>query len=85
MQTQRLLHRTKIVATLGPATEKPEVLRELIKAGATTIRLNFSHGTLDNHQKNIRLIRQISHGLNQPVGIAVNKHKHSIIIINTSR
>jgi pyruvate kinase len=69
MQTQRLLHRTKIVATLGPATEKPEVLRELIKAGATTIRLNFSHGTLDNHQKNIRLIRQISHGLNQPVGI----------------
>ncbi len=69
MHTQSLLHRTKIVATLGPATEKPEVLKELIKAGATTIRLNFSHGTQDNHQKNIRLIRQISHGLNQPVGI----------------
>ena len=69
MQTQSSLHRTKIVATLGPATEKPEVLRELIKAGATTIRLNFSHGTLENHQKNIRLIRQISFGLDQPVGI----------------
>ncbi len=69
MQTRSLPHRTKIVATLGPATEKPEVLREIIKAGATTIRLNFSHGTLENHQKNIRLIRQISFGLNQPVGI----------------
>ena len=69
MQTRSLFHRTKIVATLGPATEKPEVLREIIKAGATTIRLNFSHGTLENHQRNIRLIRQISFGLNQPVGI----------------
>lgn len=69
MQNRSLSHRTKIVATLGPATEKPEVLKEIIKAGATTIRLNFSHGTLENHQKNIRLIRQISFGLNQPVGI----------------
>ncbi|WP_313707946.1 pyruvate kinase, partial [Planktothrix agardhii] len=38
MQPQNLLHRTKIVATIGPATQKPEVLRALIEAGATTLR-----------------------------------------------
>ena len=64
--TQR---RTKIVATIGPATSSPEVLRELIEAGATTLRLNFSHGTHEDHQRSIRLIRQTSFELNQPVGI----------------
>jgi pyruvate kinase len=63
------LRRTKIVATIGPATSSPEVLRALIEAGATTLRLNFSHGTHDDHQRSIRLIRQISFELNQPVGI----------------
>ncbi|MCU0548771.1 MAG: pyruvate kinase [Leptolyngbya sp. Prado105] len=61
--------RTKIVATIGPATSSPEVLRDLIGAGATTLRLNFSHGTHDDHLRSIRLIRQISFELNQPVGI----------------
>ncbi|XGV98722.1 MAG: pyruvate kinase [Leptolyngbya sp. BL-A-14] len=64
--TQR---RTKIVATIGPATSSPEVLRDLIEAGATTLRLNFSHGTHEDHQRSIRLIRQTSFELNQPVGI----------------
>jgi pyruvate kinase len=61
--------RTKIVATIGPATNQPDVLRELIQAGATTLRLNFSHGTHEDHQRHIRLIRQMSYELNQPVGI----------------
>ncbi|MFC0666825.1 pyruvate kinase, partial [Azotobacter chroococcum] len=39
-----MLRRTKIVATLGPATETPEVLEGLIKAGVDVVRLNFSHG-----------------------------------------
>lgn len=69
MQLQPNLRRTKIVATIGPATSSPEVLRDLIEAGATTLRLNFSHGTHDDHQRNIRLIRQVSFELNQPVGI----------------
>ncbi len=69
MPSRPALRRTKIVATIGPATEKPDVLRALIEAGATTLRLNFSHGTQENHQKNIKLIRQISFELNQPVGI----------------
>jgi pyruvate kinase len=69
MPPREMPRRTKIVATIGPATSKPDVLRELIEAGATTLRLNFSHGTHDDHQSNIRLIRQTAFELNQPVGI----------------
>ncbi|WP_371357436.1 pyruvate kinase, partial [Hydrocoleum sp. CS-953] len=69
MEIQNSLRRTKIVATIGPATTKPDVLRELIKAGATTLRLNFSHGTHEDHQRSVRLIRQTSFELNQPVAI----------------
>lgn len=69
MQLPASQRRTKIVATIGPATSSPEVLRALIEAGATTLRLNFSHGTHDDHQRSIRLIRQTSFELNQPVGI----------------
>ena len=61
--------RTKIVATVGPATLNPNTLRQLIKAGATTLRINFSHGTQQDHQKAIRLIRQTAFELDQPVGI----------------
>ena len=69
MQSTTSQRRTKIVATIGPATSRPEVLKPLIEAGATTLRLNFSHGTHDDHQRSIRLIRQISFELNQPVAI----------------
>lgn len=69
MELHSTLRRTKIVATIGPASIKPDVLRELIKAGATTLRLNFSHGTHDDHQRSVRLIRQTSFELNQPVAI----------------
>jgi pyruvate kinase len=69
MPSPNFLRRTKIVATIGPATSSLEVLRDLIEAGATTLRLNFSHGTHDDHQRSIRLIRQVSFELNQPVGI----------------
>ena len=69
MQSRPALRRTKIVATIGPATQNPNTLRALIEAGATTLRLNFSHGDLEGHKKNIKLIRQLSFELNQHVGI----------------
>jgi pyruvate kinase len=69
MQLRDSLRRTKIVATIGPATNSPEVLKRLIEAGATTLRLNFSHGTHDDHLASIRLIRQVSFELDRPVGI----------------
>ncbi|OLT60943.1 pyruvate kinase [Moorena bouillonii] len=69
MQSPNSLRRTKIVATIGPASNSPDVLKALIQAGATTLRLNFSHGTHEDHQRNIRLIRQTAFELNQPVAI----------------
>ncbi|MEO1180371.1 MAG: pyruvate kinase [Cyanobacteria bacterium J06636_28] len=69
MPLRHALRRTKIVSTIGPATQDSATLRSLIEAGATTLRLNFSHGTHDDHQRSIRLIRQLSFELNQPVGI----------------
>ncbi len=69
MRSLETPRRTKIVATVGPATLKPDVLKKLIKAGATTLRINFSHGTQHDHQRAIRLIRQTAFELNQPVGI----------------
>ncbi len=69
MESRKLPRRTKIVATVGPACLKPGILRQLIEAGATTLRLNFSHGTQEDHQRSIRLIRQTAFELNQPVAI----------------
>lgn len=69
MQLKDSVRRTKIVATIGPATSSPEMLKAIIEAGATTLRLNFSHGSHADHQRNIRLIRQTAFELNQPVGI----------------
>ena len=64
-----LSRRTKIVATVGPATESPERLKELIEAGATTFRLNFSHGDHSEHAARIATIRQVSADLGKHIGI----------------
>ncbi|HYP04203.1 MAG TPA: pyruvate kinase [Cyanobium sp.] len=64
-----LMRRTKIVATIGPATESPEVLRQLIEAGATTFRLNFSHGDHADHAIRIATIRQVAHEMEVHIGI----------------
>jgi len=60
---------TKIVCTIGPATESPEMIRELIKAGMNVARLNFSHGNHVQKSKIIDDIREISAELNLPIGI----------------
>lgn len=54
------VRRTKIVATLGPASNSPEVIEQLILAGLDVARLNFSHGTPDEHKARARLIREIA-------------------------
>ena len=61
--------RTKIVATIGPATESPERIKELVLAGATTFRLNFSHGDHSEHAARIATIRQASKELGINIGI----------------
>jgi len=52
------LRRTKIVATIGPASESREVIDELLRLDVNVFRLNFSHGTQDEHRRRIRLIRR---------------------------
>ena len=64
-----LKRRTKIVATIGPATQSEEVITDLIKAGVTTFRLNFSHGDHKDHQERIKTIRKVSKILDLDIGI----------------
>lgn len=52
--------RTKIVATLGPASSSPEVLEQLILSGLDVARLNFSHGTPDDHKARAALVRELA-------------------------
>ena len=52
--------RTKIVATLGPASSSPEVISEMIAAGLNMARLNFSHGTHDDHKRILETVREES-------------------------
>jgi pyruvate kinase len=63
------LRRTKIVATIGPASNSPDKIRELIKAGMDVARLNFSHGKHEDHAAVVTLLREISDELNTPVTI----------------
>ena len=52
--------RTKIVATLGPATDDPAVLEGLIQAGVDVVRLNFSHGHADEQKKRALMVKELS-------------------------
>ncbi len=63
------MRKTKIVATLGPATESRERLRQLLEAGVDVIRLNFSHGDADGHRRSIRRIREAAEALDRPIAI----------------
>jgi len=53
------MRKTKIVATLGPATDSPDVLRDMVKAGLDVARFNFSHGSHDEHTERVNLLRSI--------------------------
>jgi pyruvate kinase len=63
------MRRTKIVCTIGPATESPEMLRALVEAGMNVARLNFSHGTKEQHGERIKQLRQIERERNIPIAI----------------
>ncbi|MBR9859862.1 pyruvate kinase [bacterium] len=62
-------NKTKIVATLGPATEDKAILKKLILAGVDVFRINFSHGSLEGHLETIKLIRAVNKDLNTSVAI----------------
>ncbi|WP_172807558.1 pyruvate kinase [Endozoicomonas ascidiicola] len=64
-----MIRRTKIVATLGPATESDDQLQRLIEGGVNVVRLNFSHGEAEDHKARAKSIREIAARLNRPVAI----------------
>ncbi|MGK7872650.1 MAG: pyruvate kinase [Xenococcaceae cyanobacterium] len=62
-----LTHRTKIVATIGPASNSPEVIKQLVQAGMSVARLNFSHGSYDEHARTVSLLRSVSEEFDTPI------------------
>lgn len=68
----RRTHMTKIVATLGPASSSPEIIRDLFESGVDMFRLNFSHGTHNDHRERIETIRAIEQKANRPIAIMMD-------------
>tara|TARA_Y100001936_G_scaffold193763_1_gene193448 strand:- start:40820 stop:42301 length:1482 start_codon:yes stop_codon:yes gene_type:complete len=67
--SMRRYRQAKIVATLGPSSDTPDMIRTLFDAGADVFRLNFSHGTHDNHAAKISTIRKLEIETGRPIGI----------------
>ncbi|MDP1633837.1 MAG: pyruvate kinase, partial [Gallionellaceae bacterium] len=64
-----MLRRTKIVATLGPASSDPKVLEQMIRAGVDLVRMNFSHGTAEDHMARAEKVRAAAVAAGRTVGI----------------
>jgi pyruvate kinase len=67
-----VLRRTKIVATLGPASSDPKTLARMIEAGLDVVRVNFSHGTAAEHRKRVELVRSLARKAGRAVGVLVD-------------
>ncbi|MCR4303383.1 MAG: pyruvate kinase [Gallionella sp.] len=86
-----MLRRTKIVATLGPASSDRRILEEMIRAGVDLVRMNFSHGTAQDHQKRAETVRAAAAAVGRTVGILadlqgpkirVSKFENGKIVLN---
>lgn len=67
-----MLRRTKIVSTLGPATDNPKVIDEMIEAGVDVVRVNFSHGSAEDHRRRVEMVRNRAQAHGRPVGVLVD-------------
>jgi pyruvate kinase len=67
-----MLRRTKIVATLGPATDDLGVLTEMMRAGLDVVRLNASHGTVEDRRRRLVLVREAAHRADKCVGVLLD-------------
>ena len=66
------MRKTKVIATIGPASENEEMLTALVRAGLNVARLNFSHGTHEEHKKKFDLIKKVRTKLCAPVAIMLD-------------
>jgi pyruvate kinase len=67
-----MIRRTKVVATLGPASSDAKTLARMIDAGLDVVRINFSHGTPDEHRARVNLVRQLARKAGRSVGVLVD-------------
>jgi len=72
MSSRRVLRKTKVIATIGPASDSLETLKAMIRAGMNVARLNFSHGTHEEHRKRLETVRQAAGELSANVGIMLD-------------
>ncbi|MFA6973275.1 MAG: pyruvate kinase [Parcubacteria group bacterium] len=79
------MKKTKIVATIGPASDSREKLVELVKAGMNVARLNFSHGDFTSHGNIIKLVRELSVEMKRPIGILADLQGPRIRVGNTEK
>ena len=63
---------TKILATLGPSSDTKDVLMKLVLAGVDNVRMNFSHGTPEDHKRRFDMIREIEQETGRPIGIVAD-------------
>ena len=66
------MRKTKIICTIGPASENEEILTRMCRSGMNVARLNFSHGTHEEHQKKFDIIKQVRENLNLPIAIMLD-------------
>ena len=64
--------KTKIIATIGPASDSPEMLRKMVAAGMNVARLNLSHGTFDEHAERVRRIRQAAEAAGRRLAVMID-------------
>lgn len=67
-----MLRKTKIVCTVGPATDTPGILEKMIESGMNVARFNFSHGSHEEHAKRIAMVRSAASSLGQPVALMID-------------
>src|SRR5688572_11962247 len=89
-----MLRSTKIVATLGPASSEPAILERMVRAGVDVVRLNFSHGTADDHLRRAALVKEIAAKAGRTVAIMcdlqgpkirVGKFKEGMVTLEKGR
>jgi pyruvate kinase len=68
----KTLRRVKIVATLGPSSNSPEIIRQLCSSGVNVFRLNFSHGTHDDHMRAVNNIREAEQEIRTPIAVMLD-------------
>ena len=71
-ERRTIMRKTKIVCTLGPASSTKEVIIGLCKAGMNVARFNFSHGTHEQHKRDMDIVKKVRQELNMPIAIMLD-------------